>query len=252
MEHVPLSEREFVWACSVKLLEQYNMMLSNPFLERFYWHAPYFQQWQAFIYVLDTLRSEPLAAKTSQTWKLVGSIFENTPYLMSDMRKPIHVAICNLCLKAYDARENALQSSSASFHPAPAFIDQLRQQREMAVAKQRAQKGRQPAEKNSRNPYSDRVSQAFGPNATPKTRMPSRRTETNHLDPHQALEMADCSSLDYFGFFEDSRDTNDAVIDFDFTFPDDYHLGNTTSGEAIDWEQWDSWLAESNLISSSS
>lgn len=251
MQHVPVSERDFVWDCSVKLLEQYNMMLSNPFLERFYWHAPYFQQWQAFIYVLDTLRAEPLAARTSQTWKLVGSIFENTPYLMSDMRKPIHVAISNLCLKAYDAREKALLVSSASSSPTPAFIDQLRKQREIAVAKQQARKDRQGSGINLRNQCPNRVSQARGANIDPTTRAPPYWMETNHSEPDQTQPIAESNSLHYFGFLEDGNAVHDTVMDFDFTYPDDYHLEETPSYDAIDWEQWDSWLAESNLLPSS-
>lgn len=253
MEHVPLSEREFVWDCSVKLLEQYNMMLSSPFLERFAWHSPYFQQWQAFIYVLDTLRAEPLATQASQTWEIVGSIFENTPYLMSDMRKPIHVAICNLCLKAYDARENALLSNTGSVlsSPAPAFIVQLRQQREITIAKQRARKDRHRAG-NSRDARSDQVPWLIGPNMDPTNRVPSRWAESNQLGYVPPFGSTESDSLRYFGFFEDNHITNDTPVDFDFTLTDDYQLGDTMSYDSIDWAQWDTWLAESNLLRSSS
>jgi hypothetical protein len=249
MQHVPVSERDFVWDCSVKLLEQYNMMLSNPFLERFYWHAPYFQQWQAFIYVLDTLRAEPLAPRTSQTWKLVGSIFENTPYLMLDMRKPIHVAISNLCLKAYDAREKAFLGGRAPPSPTPAFIGQLRKQREMAVAKQQARKDRQ---RSLRGPCPDRVSQARGANVDPTTRAHPYQMETNQPEPHQTQPIAENNLLHYFGFSENQNAVHGGtVMDFDFTYPEEYHLEDTPSYDAIDWEQWDSWLAESNLLPSS-
>ncbi|KAH7396762.1 hypothetical protein DE146DRAFT_763878 [Phaeosphaeria sp. MPI-PUGE-AT-0046c] len=252
MDNVPLSEREFVWDCSVKLLEQYNMMLSNTFLERFAWHAPYFQQWQAFIYVLDTLRAEPLATTAPQTWNIVGSIFENTPNLISDMRKPIHVAICNLCLKAYDARENTLLSSGASSSSTPAFITRLRQQREMTIAKQQTRKDHRRAGHNSHTSRLGQVPQPVGPNETPTIRVSSHTMDTNRLNFNQAFGVAENDSLRYFGFLDDNNLATNDPQDFDFTLPEEYQMENTMSYEAIDWEQWDSWLAESNLIASSS
>lgn len=202
--------------------------------------------------MLDTLRAEPLAAKTNAPWRIIGSIFENTPYLMSDMRKPIHVAICNLCLKAYAARENALLGTSAPPPSTPAFISQLRQQLEVALIKQQARKDRLQGANVSRNPRPDQASQASGSGPGSTTRVPTCWKNTNHIQPPQANEMAESNSLRYFGFSEDQNVVDDIVMDFDFTFLEDYHLGDATSYNSIDWEQWDSWLAESNLLPSSS
>ena len=46
MGHTPLLERQLVWDVSVKLLEQQNMVQTNPMLRPFAWHATYFRQWQ--------------------------------------------------------------------------------------------------------------------------------------------------------------------------------------------------------------
>lgn len=52
IEQTPLSERQWIWEVSLKLLEQHNMVLSNPLLKQFAWHAPYFQQWHSFLHIL--------------------------------------------------------------------------------------------------------------------------------------------------------------------------------------------------------
>ena len=114
------------------------MVLTNPQLKRFAWHAAYFQQWHTFIHVLDTLRVNPLRADAEKAWQLIGSIYENTPDMGFDTRKPIHVAVSNLCLKAYGDREGALQNGKTCPPPTPAFILQLRQQREAVKVKRKA------------------------------------------------------------------------------------------------------------------
>ena len=110
IEQTPLSERQLVWEVSMKLLEQHIMVQSSPQLKRFAWHAAYFMQWHAFIHVLDTIRAMPLIADAEKAWSLVGSIYENNPNMVFDNKKPIHVAVSNLCLKAYSAREAVLQT----------------------------------------------------------------------------------------------------------------------------------------------
>jgi hypothetical protein len=45
LSNVSASERQLVWDVSVKLLEQHNMVQSNPMLKNFSWHATYFRQW---------------------------------------------------------------------------------------------------------------------------------------------------------------------------------------------------------------
>ena len=83
---------------------------STQSLKQFAWHALYFLQWQPFIHVLDTLRADPLTPDAERAWAVVGGIYKHNPRMALDRRKPIHVAVGNLCLKAYAGRENALMS----------------------------------------------------------------------------------------------------------------------------------------------
>lgn len=68
LEHTPLSDRRLVWDICIKLLEQYSMILSTPLIERFVWHATYFQHWHALIHVLDTLRADPENTDALKAW----------------------------------------------------------------------------------------------------------------------------------------------------------------------------------------
>jgi hypothetical protein len=245
MEHIPQTERELVWDGSIKLLEQYNMMQSNPFIERFAWHAPYFQQWHAFIHVLDTLGAEPLRLDASKTWQLVGSIYENTMEMLSDMKKPIHVAVGNLCLKGYSAREVALSSSNMYTPPAPKFILQLRQLREAAMAKRQVHSEKMDLAAKMRV-HSISVNQTSDilPILQPQNGTTSQPPLVSQID--QSVE------IDPFYLCEDLNSQSIDTLDMDlgFPFPEDYSMDDV-SLEPINWEQWDAWLADSNIMRAS-
>jgi hypothetical protein len=251
MEYVPQSERALVWDRSIKLLEQYNMMQSNPFIKRFAWHAPYFQQWHAFIHVLDTLRAEPLRPDAIKIWQLVGSIYEDTPEMLADMKKPIHVAVGNLCLKAYSAREAAMEDNYTSI---PTFILQLRHLRETAIAKRQARKERtnQPANFNVREtqPHQPITDSIIHTSDTPLTMLPQSSTTSQ---PSLGTQIDSSIEPDPFYLYDDyhSSRLDNMDIDLDFIFPEDYSLDDI-SLTPINWEQWDAWLANSNMMRSSS
>ncbi|KAK5089730.1 hypothetical protein LTR70_006572 [Exophiala xenobiotica] len=132
-EQTPESERQYVWSVSVKLLEQYNMMQS---IQCFSWHAAYFLQWNSFIHILDTLLADPFNNDAEKTWQLVETAYHNTPDMVKNTRKPIHVAIGNLCLKAWNAREAAFAEQGKPVIHVPEYIAQLRKQRESAKVRQ--------------------------------------------------------------------------------------------------------------------
>ncbi|RFU29030.1 hypothetical protein B7463_g7326, partial [Scytalidium lignicola] len=168
-EQTPLSERQLVWEICVSLLEQHNMLQSNPQLKQFAWHAPYFQQWHAIIHILDTLRADPLIADADKAWRYIGSTYENNSDMAFDMRRPIHVAVGNLCLKAYSNREAALQNSNTRPLPIPHFIKQLRQQHEADRTKRQEQ-----CAKSGQFEHLVSNCQETAPNNDPRSRSRSR------------------------------------------------------------------------------
>jgi hypothetical protein len=232
------AERQLVWDVSVKLLEQHNMVQSNEMLRQFSWHTPYFRQWHAFILVLDTLRADPLKADANKAWALITGSYEHTRAMVTDMQKPIHVAVGNLCLKAFAARETALRNENTYSPPPPAFILQLRRWRELAKVKQQMRAARRDRQEGG----SVAINACYPPEAT---------TTTNDTlsQPPNTLE-SDTSS-NQFNFFDgfDYDQIEDSAMNFDFMLPEDNNMEDNIL-DPINWEQWDSWLAESNVMRS--
>jgi hypothetical protein len=73
IKETPLSERQWVWEVSIKLLDQHNMLQSNALLKQFAWHAAFVMQWHAFILVLDAFLANPLVIDAEKAWELIGN-----------------------------------------------------------------------------------------------------------------------------------------------------------------------------------
>ncbi|KAI1374242.1 fungal-specific transcription factor domain-containing protein [Hypoxylon crocopeplum] len=261
-EQTPPSERQWVWEICIRLLEQHNMLQSNPQLKRFAWHAPYFQQWHAIIHVLDSLRADPLNADAEKAWTHIGSTYENSPDMVSDMRKPIHVAVGNLCLKAYSTREAALQNRNIRPSPVPHFIVQLRQQREVVKARRQERHAKSgppeslasygqtntfnndprsaPRPDNGVNNLSDTLDSTYLEQSR-KPQPPGLSSSGTHIslesDPFQ------------FTYGLDDGQIGDTNMDLGFMLDQDYDVEGTAMN-TINWDQWDSWLTNSNVIRS--
>ncbi|KAF2830842.1 hypothetical protein CC86DRAFT_367496 [Ophiobolus disseminans] len=256
MGQVSAIEWQLVWDVSIKLLEQHNMVQSNPMLRPFAWHAIYFRQWHAFIHVLDILRTEPLKADASKAWELVISTYDNAPAMLSDMEKPIHVAIGSLCLKAYAARETAYLKTDMHLPPTPDFIVRLRQGREDAKEKRQTRSRktpRLPESSDHRQAGITEVGQISASHALSQSD-PSPATFAIPDAPfplEPVLEPTTSNDSDPFHLFDefDRGQIDNSAMDYNFMLPDDYNMEDS-SFEPIDWEQWDTWLADSNMMSS--
>ncbi|OIW30448.1 hypothetical protein CONLIGDRAFT_279429 [Coniochaeta ligniaria NRRL 30616] len=255
ISHIPPNERQWVWEVCIKLLEQHNMLQSNPQLKHFAWHAASVMQWHAFIHILDTLRVDPHITNVDKVWDLIGNIYKNNQAMIMDTRKPIHIAVASLCLKAYDARAATLVSPSDNLHPLPApeFILQLRKQRIVA----RANNETRPPEpgRSERTVFPDtnlRLDADILNSGGTSVFAEVRRTGTIHIsnavqsdsgggadDPFLAL-----NGIDNY----QNTSGNEAV-----NMSNDLLLSQDRDGESnayatISWEQWDTWLAESNVM----
>ena len=258
LEQTPLSERELIWEISIKTLEQHTMLQSNPQLKQFAWQAAFALQWHAFIHVLDTLRANPLIPDAEKAWRLVSHIYENNSDMVLDTRRPIHVAVGNLCLKAYSAREAALQTRNMYFPPTPECILQLRQQREVAKAKRQARNSKtsRPEDKAS---YTQANARDTSLRDDAEISYPSEILDSTHLhqstmpQPSSLTQRDSATEGDPFWFingFDDSQVGHSADmmdIDLDFMLDQDQSVEDNTL-PTITWEQWDAWLADSNKI----
>jgi hypothetical protein len=248
IDHTPLSERQWVWEVSVKLLEQHNMLQSNPQLKRFSWQAAYVMQWHAFIHVLDTLRANPLIADAERAWQLIASTYENNPAMIFDTRRHIHVAVGSLCLKAYIARVHAhLQNKNASASPTPEFIIKLSQQSEAAKLKKEARDQKNGQAVNS--PYQGANSGDTGINAHSIVDPPLLDQQALFHEP-QCSQTAGDSQFWFVDRFNNSRASY-----FNDVFSTSQDLMQAQDREENDpqditWEQWDAWLADAMFPSS--
>ncbi|KAI1863438.1 uncharacterized protein JN550_009549 [Neoarthrinium moseri] len=234
VDQTPVIERQAVWDLSIKILEQHSMLQSNPMLKQFAWYAPYFQQWHAVIHVLDTLRASPDTAGTEKAWNLVASTYENNPHMILDTRKPIHIAVGSLCLKAYASREAVLQKSGTSPSPLPTFIVQLRQQRKIVQTKKQAVHSKSYQQE-------DPVDGSQSATQLPNWSRPSGLPNSSGSPEGDAFWSKQVSGDAEFGIANDLGD-----MGWDFLQDQDGVGDSATSG--IDWDKWDSWLAESNMI----
>jgi hypothetical protein len=260
IEQTPLSERRWVWEICIKLLEQHKMLRTNPHLKQFAWHAASVMQWHAFIHVLDTLRANPLVPDANKTWDLIGSTYETNPAMISDTRKPIHVAVNALCLKAYNARAGALvEDVNACPAPTPQFIIQIQQQREVAKRK-RQTRDEQSNHAGDPVPHNWAKARSIGPTPNVSIGRPGDTQESTRS--HQSTASHPPSSIqtggaaineDPFWFnygFDHSQVGNpNDVMDtgLGYTLTQDGGLEDNDS-RPIDWGQWETWLAESNAM----
>ena len=251
LEQTPIEERQWIWEICMKLLEQHHMVQSNPQLKQFAWHAAYFLQWHSLIHVLDTLRANPLISDANRAWRLIGNTYDNNPAMILDTRKPIHVAVGNICLNAYSARDSAMQSGGASPLPTPEFISQLRHQREVARLKRQArdEKGGQSKELISYH-------EANLPNIDLRSDVgitypgePEHRIQNPPLQLPSITQTNTFTQSDsfWFGFdYGQSGNSNDAMnIDLDSMLAQNF-IAEDGTAPSISWEQWDAWLADSN------
>ena len=258
IEQTPLSERQWVWEISIKLLEQHNMLQSNPQLKQFAWQAAFVMQWHAFIHILDTLRANPLIAEAEKAWELISNTYESNPAMVFDTGKPIHVAVGSLCLKAYSARAAALLQNRNMCPPIPGFILQLRQQREVAQAK-RQERNAKSSQAEDSVLYGRATARDMGPRPDAGIMYSSDKLESTHLHqsatshpPSLAQIGGGTTDGDLFWLingFDDSQvgRLNDVDMNLDFILAQDCSVEDNAS-QTITWEQWDTWLAESNAM----
>jgi hypothetical protein len=262
VEQIPDSERRYVWGLCIKLLEQYNLARCSPQLRRFSWHLTSYFQWQAFIHILDTTRATPLMPEAAKTWQLIEEIYESFPDLATNIKEPVHIAVGNLCLKAYNSRESALAKDGKPILQTPPFITKLCRQRQAAIACREERKGRSK-DPDISNMMLSTSNQVTGPDQTILSDRHWRPSEPlpnlEHL-PHDLP-----SRLGYFDhsqtpiessafWFTGSVDqgpsgstVDNMQVDADFMLAQGSNT-DASADSAIDWAQWDALLGDTNMI----
>jgi hypothetical protein len=258
IEQTPVAERERVWTISVNLLEQYNMVRSNSQIKQFAWYAAYLMHWHSFIHLLDTLRASPLIDDSDKVWQLIGTTYKNNPNMILDITEPITAAVGNLCLKAYSAREAALQDRRATLPPIPDFILKLRHQHEIANARRKARNAR-ISQLGDTMGYNQATVGHAGRRLDAGASGSGDVLGSTHLPGGTASHMPSLSQtdeatdIDLFWFvnrFGDSQpgSSNDVMeMDVNSMLAQDYDVGGNDAPN-VTWDQWDAWLTDSRMM----
>jgi hypothetical protein len=245
IEKTPIEERQKIWEVCLKLLEQQIMLQTNPVIKRFAWSATYFRQWHAFIHLLDTLRAHSNLIDSARAWQLISETYDNNPAMLEDMRKPIHAAVGNLCLKVYDDSEARMRSNDMHIPPPPKFIARLRQQRDSARTRRQkhaANRGHVASSagrlgENTHQPGGDAIVVNYNGFTGSKQSFDQNPFEFAQETVHDSTNPWNFSNnVDGPTFDSMDLDSWDKFLATDFIMDD-------TSLEPIDWSKLDDWLA---------
>ncbi|KAI4950759.1 hypothetical protein J4E91_004644 [Alternaria rosae] len=247
-EKTPLEERKKIWGVCLKLLEQQIMMQTNPVIKRFAWSASYFRQWHALIHLLDTLRAHPNLIDTDRAWRLISETYDNNPDMLEDMRKPIHAAVGNLCLKAYDDNEALIRSKNGRLCSPPGFITRLRDQRDSArLRRQKRTAGSGHAGASTKQAEAG-IHRLDGDAIPDKLHGLVGSTHDSFQASFGSMQDTMFDSNNPFTFFNDVEGPvfDDMDLDGANSFMATDYIMDDTSLEFIDWSKLDNWLAHAS------
>ena len=123
---IPDSKRQFLWTTSMNLIEAGDMAHSYRSVQKFNWYTDVNFQWHALIYALGELIARPIGESKDNAWAQIEGIFRNHPNFISDHKRPLHITMASLCLKASQSLHKAQteKPQSSSRLDTPPFVQQ--------------------------------------------------------------------------------------------------------------------------------
>ncbi|KAL8957919.1 MAG: hypothetical protein Q9183_005940 [Haloplaca sp. 2 TL-2023] len=259
LKEVPVAEEELVWNTVVQIVEQYDIMQSTPQLQRFGWTVPYYIQWPAVIHILDSLRATPLHTDAMKAWSLIDRLYEHNMDMMLSIKRPIMMAVGNLCLKAYNARTNVWMVQGKDIPPPPEYITKLSEQREAAKARREAAALRTKRSESldhhmratSINPMSSPGSSSVSQAGQSSYQASGEFANYGRSQPITPLEDDTSWFNNAIGIGNNNAFASGAQdmmnIDTDTILAQDYWQ-DPPMNEMIDWTQWDMWFSEGKAV----
>jgi hypothetical protein len=123
------------------MFEYHNMMMTSKSISKFLWHSFKSFPFAAHVYILCELRNRPTGELADKAWQQLAESSEHRrkPNFSRNPKKnsPLRLAIANLTVKAWDAREQALLKFQPVV-PTPVFIAELRDQLRVKSVKKSA------------------------------------------------------------------------------------------------------------------
>lgn len=129
-------EKDSLFAICLMMIEYDNQGHRLSGMHKFMWHVKANFQLDAFVYILNELRHSSVGERADQAWREILECFEHHSDVLTDTKDPLHVAIGNLALKSWGARESMLvhlgQTLPNNEIPRPILV--LRSQRSVVVS----------------------------------------------------------------------------------------------------------------------
>ena len=96
--------RDRLFEESLRGIEYDNLGHTTKSTQRFLWHIATHFQWHSFIALLGELRVRTSGDMVDRAWRQVGQVYEHHPEMLRT-RNPLHTAVGNLTVAAWEARE---------------------------------------------------------------------------------------------------------------------------------------------------
>ncbi|KAG9234141.1 fungal-specific transcription factor domain-containing protein [Amylocarpus encephaloides] len=133
LEAASRPDQEALFLHALQMVESYYQMTSTKSLERYLWHVYKHAPFPAHIYVLGALRNRKHDDTSERAWKALEGHFEGKfgvshfqwKTKANIWKSPLHRAVSNLTIKAWEAREAALEPYGQPLET-PRFIAQMR------------------------------------------------------------------------------------------------------------------------------
>lgn len=131
---MPRTERDMLFATSVRMVEYDVMGKSTRGLDNFSWHLDVAFQIDAFVFMLIASRTQASDAPlTQRAWQLVSEMYRYRPALLEDSKNELYAAVRALTLRAWEAREADLVRNNVEPIPVPSVISELRERKSKKV-----------------------------------------------------------------------------------------------------------------------
>ncbi|KAK2808467.1 hypothetical protein FQN50_004675 [Emmonsiellopsis sp. PD_5] len=228
-EHVDQKTKDILYTNSAKIIQFDSLLRTNEITKHYLWHLDTHFQWHSLIFLLNELRTRTLGPDIDDVWQDLSALFANRPQLLNS-KNALYVAIGNLVLKAWNAREQALISSSELASP-PEFVQNLRRQR--ATVPLRPKHG---AEHRMFSPASKSA-------GTTPTTLPNQFTgdDTNNRRPTTSEDAFNSIAPTNF----DAHGTE--FMEPSLCLPDGAGYDTGMDGSPVNWAQWDTLLQGFNM-----
>ena len=153
LKDVPEEEKKQLWIAANKILDYDIAANNNEQLAKFRWHLKAFFQWNALVWMLETMQRDPLSVEMD-VWQKIEKVYLNHPE-MQEPRRSLQVAAAQMVVRTWDHYHSQQPPEKQLLQPELPFITAIREhlnRRELSRSNSTAPP---TVEYNAFNPYAD-------------------------------------------------------------------------------------------------